>query len=92
MSTVLYTDAPESGLHEHILKLTNEDRSKAILAWGSYLNKKQTEPPGVNILESIWEKFLKDEGVDRWNGINYIYYQLCSIVSYEWSKQQIKNL
>lgn len=77
----LYIPDISSGVYEEIGRLSEDDLLRAIHAWSYYLDGRQTELPGVSIIEKIWERCLKEEGVTRFNGISYIYFQMCARVA-----------
>lgn len=87
----IYIEKPDDSVESELAKISEKDQYRAVFAWGHYLIKRENEPAGVEILEKIWENHLSGSGVNRWEGINYLYYQLCSMIAYREAKNKIKE-
>ena len=87
----IYIEKPDGSIESELANISEKDQYRAVFAWGQYLIKRENEPSGVEILERIWENQLSGSGINRWDGINYLYYQLCSMIAYRESKNKIKE-
>jgi hypothetical protein len=87
----IYIEGPDDPIKLDLESLSDQNQYSAILAWGKYLIHREIEPIETEILEKIWESRLKENGVTRYDGINYLYFQLCSIVAYRISNQLISK-
>jgi len=87
----IYIDEPDDPIRSDLESLSEQDQYGAISAWGKYLIHREIEPIETRILENIWESRLKEAGVTRYDGINFLYFQLCSIVAYRLSNQLISK-
>jgi hypothetical protein len=82
----IYIEKPDDSINQILNSLSESDQYRAISAWGTYLIEREIEPSGVEILEKIWEENLSQLGIKRFDGINYLYFQLCSAIAYKESK------
>lgn len=87
----IYVESPDDPVKSDLEALSEQDQYSAIVAWGKYLIHREIEPIETQILETIWENRLKENGVSRYDGINFLYFQLCSIVAYRLSNQLISK-
>ena len=90
----LYIEIPdtEESVENRLKELSKRDQYSAIIGWRECLNQSTPfKPEGAKILEEIWKEVLLEKGISRWDGVTYLYYQLCDIVANEVASEKIKD-